>query len=249
MRSGRRTRLLSALLPAALLLQTAGCERGVQQAPAAGNEVAAQQSSSAPVANPLMQAAEPFEVLTEQAFTVPWDRLDTLIGEAAAALQNAAGSLQANASAAAERQMSAVRRARGSQDRIGIALGAVETYRTLVEAQDATSAHPPIPVSLLDYAGFRYDALAQAPNPDWAEMRRLTGFAREQWQQIAPNISSRALQGVVSTALDGMSSAAERRDVASARAAAAVELALVDLIEEQVARPGGVQPQPASAPR
>lgn len=249
MRSGRRTRLLSALLPFAVLLQTAGCDRGVQPAAPVGERVAAQQPSSAPVATPQMQAAEPFEALTEQAFTAPWDRLNVMIGDAGAALQNAAEGLRGGAPAAAARQMSAIRRARSSQDRIGIALGAVETYRILVEAQDASSANPPIPVSLLDYAGFRYDALAQGANPEWDEMRRLTAFAREQWRQIAPNISSRALQGVVSTALDGMSSAAERRDVASARAAAAVELALVDLIEEQVARTGGLQPQPASVRR
>lgn len=131
--------------------------------------------------------------------------------------------------------------------RTGIAFGAVETYRTLVEAQDVSSPNPSIPISLLDYAGCRYDALAQAANPSSDEMRRLTIFAREQWRRVSPIISSQGLQGVVSTALDGMSSAAGRRDASSARAAAAVELAIVDLIEEQVVRTGGNEPQPASA--
>lgn len=114
-------------------------------------------------------------------------------------------------------------------------MAAVETYRALVEAQEPESAHPPIAVSLLDYAGFRYDALAQASSPDWTEMLGLTEFARQQWQKLAPKVQSRATPGVVDAALAAMAKAAERKDAAAARNSAAVELALVDLLEEQVA--------------
>lgn len=242
-------RPLSAPLLLGLLVQTAACDRGAQQPPASQQNNAAQQVTSTPTPSPALKAAEPFEVLTEQAFTAPPNQLDTLIGDARTALQAATPSLPGEGRTGAERQMNAIAAARRSVDRVGIALSAVEAYRTLVEAQDPALANPPIAVSLLDYAGFRYDALAQAPNPDWNEMRRMIAFAREQWQQIAPRINSQALQGVLVASLDGMSNAADRRDVASARAAAAVELALVDLIEEQVARSDSSQARPASGSR
>lgn len=44
---------------------------------------------------------------------------------------------------------------------------------------------------------------------------------------------SKALPGVMTEALGGMAAAVEKKDVAFARSAAATELALVDLLEEQ----------------
>jgi hypothetical protein len=125
--------------------------------------------------------------------------------------------------------------ARKAQDRLGLALASVETYRHLVEAQDPVAAKVPIPVSLLDYAGFRYNALAQAPTVDWRAMDEAARFAGDQWRGLAPTMRSQALPGVMTESIAAMSLAAKRHDTASARSAAATELALVDLIEEQAA--------------
>lgn len=241
---GIRNRLLALLLSPPLLLATSACgtQPSANQADAGAANAMMQSSEVNPVERAnrsLRAAAEPFEVVTEQAFTAGWDRLDRLIAEATAATRDAGSALHGAPEAAVERQLAAIRAARSAQDRIAIALAAVEAYRALVEAQDPGSASPPVEVSLLDYAGFRYDALAQSRAPDWQEMRRLTQFAGQQWRRIAPGVQSRALAGVVESTLGGMASAAERRDVAFARRAAAVELALVDLIEEQVALPRG----------
>lgn len=221
----------------AALLVMAGCDRAVSNDAAA--EAPASQSTAARVESPgnaiLRNAAEPFEVLTESAFTAPWPEVDRLIGDARSAGLRARGTLPAAAATSLDSRLAAIAVARQAQDRPGLALAAVETYRNLVASQDAATAQMPIPISLLDYAGFRYDALAQAPNPDWAAMEQAVRFAGDQWRTLAPSVASPGLRGVVPQSIAAMSAAARRHDVPFARSAAATELALVDLLEEHVA--------------
>jgi hypothetical protein len=238
-RSGSRRWLFAPA--AAALLFTAGCNRPV--ANDASNDAAAgvpaSQPSAASAESPgnaiLRNAAEPFEVLTESAFTASWPEVDRLIADARSAGARARAILPAAAAAGLDARLAAIVAARQAQDRPGLALAAVETYRNLVSSQDAASAQIPIPVSLLDYAGFRYDALVQAPNPDWAAIEQAARFAGDQWRALAPSVTSPGLRGVVPQSIGAMSAAARQHDVPFARSAAATELALVDLIEEHVA--------------
>lgn len=231
--NGILKQLSAAAAGAAALLTAAGCQdRGQVQS---GNSAAADSPAGRPASanESLRSAAEPFEALTEQAFTAGWPAIDKLIGDARTALATAAQAT--GKTGLLDPRMAAIASARSAQDRVGLALASVEAYRELVESQDPATANPPIPVSLLDYAGFRFDALAQAPNVDWAEMARSVEFARRQWDAVAADIPSKAMPGVMSESLAAMAGAVERRDSASARSAAATELALVDLLEEQAA--------------
>lgn len=218
---------------AGALIALAGCQ--AQDSKTAADNASAQSSPSpAATANESIRAAaEPFEALTEKAFSDDWAAIDTLIADARTAVSKAA--LPSDGRGRLDRRLAAIGAARSAQDRVGLALAAVEGYRELVEAQDPAAARPPVAVSLLDYAGFRYDALAQAPNVDWAEMARTVEFARKQWQNVAPKVQSKAMPGVMTESLAAMASAVEHKDVAFARSAAATELALVDLLEEQTA--------------
>jgi len=235
---GSRRRWLLASAAASLLL-AGGCDRQPAGAPSGNGSASGPVMQTAAPANPrsaiLHASAEPFEGLTEQAFTAPWPQIDGLIAEGRTAAANARRVLPGARAAALDRQIATIAAARQAGDRPGLALASVETFRQLVEGQDAAAAQVPIPVSLLDYAGFRYDALAQAPKIDWAAMEQAARFAGRQWQAIAPMVTSKALPGVMTTSLGAMSLAAKRHDTAFARSAAATELALVDLIEEQVA--------------
>ncbi|MDB5698101.1 MAG: hypothetical protein JWN69_905 [Alphaproteobacteria bacterium] len=219
---------------AAAMLITAGCNRS--SSGTTTNTVAQASARKAETARNtiLRTSAEPFEVLTEQAFTAPWPAADRLIADARSAGAAARKVVPAASAAALDTRLAAMETARKVQDRPGLALAAVETYRDLVQAQDAP-AQVPIPVSLLDYAGFRYDALAQAPGVDWAAMEQSARFAGEQWRAIEPGITSQAMRGVMPQAIEAMSAAVTERNVPFARSAAATELALVDLLEEQVA--------------
>jgi hypothetical protein len=232
----KMSRWLFAPAVAASLITT-GCNRAVSNDAVSGT--AAFEPSAASAESPgnaiLRNAAEPFEVLTESAFTLSWPEVDRLIADARAAGARARGILPSAAATALDARLAAVAAARQAQDRPGVALAAVETYRTLVASQDAATAQVPIPVSLLDYAGFRYDALAQAPNRDWVAMEQAARFAASQWQALAPSVTSPGLRGVVPQSIAAMSAAARQHDLAFARSAAATELALVDLLEEHVA--------------
>jgi hypothetical protein len=235
----RMGRLLFASTAAALMLG-AGCTRPSSNT-AANAPVAP--TAAATVETPrntvLRTSAEPFEVLTERAFAAPWVEIDRLITDARSAASAARNAAPAGA-AALDQRVAAIAAARQAQDRPALALAAVETYRQLVQSQDAATAPLPIPISLLDYAGFRYDALAQAPKVDWAAMDQSVSFANQQWKAIAPKIPSQSLHGVMQSSLDAMSAAVNTRDITFARSAAATELALVDLLEEQVAtQPAG----------
>lgn len=215
---------------AVALIAMLGCKPNDSKpaASASGPPTAAESANES-----IRAAAEPFEVLTEQAFAADWAAIDKLIDDARTAVSKAR--LTGDAGGRLNRRLAAVVASRTAQDRVGLALAAVEGYRELIEAQDPAAAHPPIAVSLLDYAGFRYDALAQAPIVDWPEMARAVEFARGQWQSVAPKVTSKAMPEVIGESLAGMSKAVERKDVAFARSAAATELALVDLLEEQTA--------------
>jgi hypothetical protein len=231
------TRLWLFAPAAAALLLNAGCNRTDSGAPPA--KAPASQPAAANAESPgnaiLRNAAEPFEALTEQAFTAAWPEADRLIADARAAAARARGVLPAAAAAGLDARLAAIATARQARDRPGLALAAVETYRILVASQDAATAQIPIPVSLLDHAGFRYDALAQAPNPDWAAMAQAARFAGDQWRALAPSVTSPGLRGVVPLSIAAMSAAARQHDLPFARSAAATELALVDLLEEHVA--------------
>lgn len=248
MRPSSTKRLIGLIVPIPLVLAATACgpQPGTNATSSSADtriETTSRASRAQRMNEALRSAAEPFEAVTEQAPTASWDRLDSLIGKAVAAVRSVRPGLGGTSAATIDRQLAALRTSRSAQDRIGIAMAAVESYRALVEAQDPGSADPPIPVSLLDYAGFRYDALARSSSPDWREMLRLTEFARQQWLQVAPKLQSRALPGVVDSALDAMASAAERQDSVAANKSAAVELALVDLIEEAIAvRPAAGAP-------
>lgn len=213
----------------AILLAASACQQRDGNAVDATAPSVAQTNPNAAI----LAAAEPFEALTEQVASADWPKVDQLIATARAGTDTVRARLESASAAKLEQQLATIAKARGSQDRLAVALASVEGYRTIVEAQDPVTAQPPIPVSLLDYAGFRYDVLVQAPTVDWPQVSQSVAFARQQWTAIKPKFNSAALAGVLETALNAMQHAADRKDAVAARSAAATELALVDLLEEQ----------------
>jgi hypothetical protein len=234
-----RTRPSLLVSAASALLMAVGCNGPASRAPSGNGTDSAPSAKAEPSANSpsavLRVAAEPFEVLTEQAFPAPWAKVDRLIADARTAAAGAHSALPAASASAVDAGLAAIAAARQAQDRPALALAAVEIYRHLVQAQDPAAAQVPIPISLLDYAGFRYDALAQGPNINWAAMEQAARFAQEQLRAIEPSISSQALRGVMAQSINAMALAARERNVRFARSAAATELALVDLLEEYAA--------------
>lgn len=197
------------------------------------NRITPEVGSGSPSPNDLLlAAAEPFEAITEQAFAGSWSSLDATIATGRASMATARRVISPKLGSRLNEQLVAVETARRDKDRPAIALAAVETYRQLVEAQDANRAAIPIAVSLLDYAGFRFDALAQSPDVDWLAMRETAQYARRQFDVLAPAIKSGALVDVTAQSLAAMDKAVATQDVPFGRSSAATELAIVDLLEE-----------------
>lgn len=234
-RSNRLFNLALAGATSILVLSACGDRPNVPVA-ASPAKPASQDSQSVRRNVQLLAAAEPFETLTEQAFTAPPPELTKLHDEARRQLA-AAGPALTNSDAAKLSVLSSDLQAAFAQDdRPAIAVASVESFRVLVSAQDATTAKAPIAVSLLDYAGFRFDAHLKAKPPRWNELAGDAAFTRATWAGLRPQVTSAGLADAFETALSGMEEGVSQRNISLAQYAARTELALVDLLEEHLAR-------------
>lgn len=185
----------------------------------------------------VLDAAGGFETLTETALTQPFAALTAsrqAAGGKAAVVRSLLTPEQTSRLDALAAELDA---ALARQDRTATAIAAVETYRVLVSAQDGT-AKVPVDVSLLDYAGFKYDTTVQAQPIDWTGMATDVAYAREVWTRLSPDVTSKALIGAFESSLAGMDTAVRERNGVAARVAVSTELALVDALEEHFsARP------------
>lgn len=176
-------------------------------------------------------SGEPFEKLTETAFDAPWLAVDQTIGEATRAAKKMRSSLSRAEAARLEAQLSAVRTARQKQDRAGLALASIEGYRILVGAITA-DAKVPTGVSLLDYAGFRYDADLKSKPVRWDDMVQAVAFAQKTAAVLAPNMPSPDLAASVDKIILAMEQAANDRNTTLAGSTVKSLLDLVDQLEK-----------------
>lgn len=179
----------------------------------------------------LLAAAEDYETLTETAFDKTFPELAASSTAARQKASEARASLAPDQAGRLDTLGAAIDAALRDQNRSALAIAAVETYRVLVSAQDA-SAQVPVEVSLLDYAGFRYDANAKSRPADWDQMAGDVAFARETWARISPRVTAKGLSGAFDSALSGMETAVAQKNAVAAGIAVSNELALVDALEE-----------------
>jgi hypothetical protein len=214
----------------ALAVPLAGCGQGAapRNDQAAANNAA--QPTAATPSDRLLAAAEPFEKLTETAFTETLPALDTTIGEARMAGDGVRDILAAADISNMDGLLGHLGRHRRSESRADIALTSIEIYRILVSAVPV-GAKIPSAVSLLDYAGFRYQADLKASPVRWDDMTEATRFARTQWAIVAPQLSAAPLSATFEASLVDMEKALAARDATSAAKAVTTELDLVDQLE------------------
>ncbi|MDB5698829.1 MAG: hypothetical protein JWN69_1633 [Alphaproteobacteria bacterium] len=186
-------------------------------------------SAATPPASRQLQAAEPFEALTETAFSATPPELGNAVTKAEAAAAAIMRDLPTEAAGRLADQVQQVKAEHAAGNRAGIALASVEAYRTLVTA--APPAHVPNTVNLLDYAGFRYQAELRAQPVRWNDAVASAAFAQSQWDQLMPKVTEAVLKVRVTAAVNDLKAAAASRDGAEAERAANAELALVDELE------------------
>ena len=182
-----------------------------------------------------MAAAEPFENLTENAFTSDPGKLDGFIAKARTSADGASKLLSPDEAKTLSGHVAAIDAARAGSNRADLAIAAVEGYRTLVSnagGQQKVSKH----VSLLDYSGFRFQADLKAKPMRWSDTAQAIDFADAQWREIADTVNDQTLCRKMSEALAGMRSASQSKDAAAAMGASTRELDLVDDLEHYFAR-------------
>jgi hypothetical protein len=203
----------------------------VSQSSASPVQVEQAQASSdlGATASRLIAAAEPFEALTEQAFSAQPKKLDRNIAAAEKAVEQARSALSSDVASELDERLEEIRSARKSNDRSRLALASVEGYRLLVTATPETKV--PTAVSLLDYAGFRYDADLKSRPIRWSDMKAAMEFANRQWDSISDRIADSALKTKFSATLQQMETAIVRKAVVEATIGVKTELDLVDKLE------------------
>lgn len=230
----RASALLSASVATSIC--TASCGRSPTTSPAA--PVATAQAAPAPAPSgrtgggaDFQAAAEPFEVLTEISFSATAPALDSALQKAKAAARGVRTSLPSALRPQFDSHLAAIDTARGKLDRANIALSSIEVYRDLVSAA-TPGANVPSQVSLLDYAGFRYDADLKATPPRWSDMTQAVAFADENWALIASRVGDKTLSAKVRGELGAMKQAAAQQNRAAAARSSKSELNLVDQLEQ-----------------
>lgn len=229
----------TALLSTATVLALAGCSTQKNTTTDTAKTPAAVDGAVVPAAAPndadakrsaVLAAAEPFEVLTEQAPGATPAKLKELVATARQAASGVSASLAATGRAGLDNHLAAIAGAQAKDDRAGIALAAIEGYRTLVESASDTRSVPRA-VNLLDYAGFRYQANLSAKPIRWADATAAVDFAKGQWAGIERRITDTGLKNQFAASVTAMGDAAGRKDAAAAKKAADTQLALVDKLE------------------
>ncbi len=178
----------------------------------------------------LSAAAEPFEALTEQAFTAGPGKLAALYKEAESAARKIEPQLDSSTTTELDSALANAKAAIDTKKPADIALSAVEGYRLIVSQFPADSKIPPA-VSLLDYAGFRMQADLQTDPVRWDDLKTALSFANEQWSSVSPKIAKPAVASNFAVRLADLQSALDIKDVAAAKTAASRELDEVDALE------------------
>lgn len=237
-------KLCSGIMASTIAFSLAACGQGPTQGSSKNGQD--QPAATAAAAKPttserLLAAAEPFEKLTEIAFTAPLAEIDATIVEARKAAESVRPMLTSTAESSVDKLFSDIDRARKGQDRAGLALASIEIYRGVVSSVPP-GTKVPAAVSLLDYAGFRYQADLKAAPVRWADMDEAMRFARTQWTDLKPTLKDAPLASSFERALVAMDKAVTNKDLAAASSSATEELDLVDKLETYYAGPASSTP-------
>lgn len=184
----------------------------------------------------LLAAAEPFEAVTETAFTDPPSKLAQTVAAGRKAVADVRPLLNGSVASKVDGLLADMDRARAAGKQAELALSSIEVYRALVSSVPP-GTKVPVDVSLLDYAGFRYQADLKSKPVRWDDMAQAVTFAGERWAQLAPQVKDKAVSRPFEAELANMKKAAAKRDVNLARASVTAELDLVDKLESYFAAP------------
>jgi hypothetical protein len=221
--------LPSALHAGAAFAQIEGAsvrpEMGIAQTPQASTMTATGKT------NPLAGGAEIFENLTEASPVLDAVGFKKLLSEFETLYPEISMRLSPERKMLLDNLVTGVRNAWRNGNRSAMAIQSVEAYRLLQESIDHSGQPVPVEVPLLDYAGFKLNALLLSVRPDWILVAKTTQEASTWWTAIRPQITDKSLRDAMDHTVDGIKDAAARKDPKLLRFAAKMDLILVDGLE------------------
>jgi hypothetical protein len=195
------------------------------------NATVAANRPAASTSDRLLAAAEPFELLTETAFSDPPTKLNQTISQGRRAVADIRPLLTPATAKTIDGLLEEVVLDRASDQRADLAISSIEIYRNIVSSIPA-GTKVPTDVSLLDYAGFRFQADLKTAPVRWDDMRQALHFAQSRWAALAPKIADKAVSGPFEAALQNMEKAVANRDAKLAASSVTAELDQVDKLEQ-----------------
>jgi hypothetical protein len=184
----------------------------------------------------LYAAAEPFEAVTEAGLDGAGAKTAAAVKTAEAGRSATRALLTPTAAARFDRLFDELTGAQAKKEGVAVAVQAAEIYKLLVSSVDASILTVPMEVSLLDYAGFRTNALLKAAGPDWQALAATAHEANSNWAKIRGGVTDQKLQAAMDRAQAGLASAAQKHNAGLGQSSAADDLNLVDALEAYFAR-------------
>lgn len=218
-----KLRALTILLSASLGFATV-----FAQAAAPSRKVA---MAAPPKADTLAAGAEIFENLTEAAPSLKAGEFKKALSDFDLLYPKISTLLSPDRKLRLDGFMTGLRNGWQTGDRRAMAIQSIEAYRLLEESIGTGGRAVPVEVSLLDYAGFKLNALMLGARPDWKQAATTAQEARSWWVAIGPRISDPTLKNAMARTIEGLQHAAARKDPELLRFAANMDLILVDGLE------------------
>ena len=184
----------------------------------------------------LLKATDPYEGLTESALDGDAAKIAKALKSATAEQTATRALLAGDAAARFDQLFAEVTAAQKKKDHPAVALHAAELYKLLVSSCDAGALVVPMEVNLLDYAGFRTNALLKAPAPDWPALAATAAEAAAHWSKIRARVTDKKLQLGMDQAQAALTAATAKHDAAATAVAAKQDLDLVDDLEGHFAK-------------
>lgn len=189
------------------------------------------QSKAAATTDPLADGAEIFENLTEAAPVIKPAAFNDSMTKFKALYPDISARLSPDGNQRLDTLVAGVRTAWQKQDRGHMAIESIEIYRLLQESIDHSRQPVPAEVSMLDYSGFKLQALLLSKNPDWTQIRKTVQEATNWWGAIKTKVNDKALQDAMTHTIAGYKKANDRKDPRLLSFAAEMDLILVDGLE------------------
>ncbi|MEJ2656651.1 MAG: hypothetical protein P8012_05575 [Desulfobacterales bacterium] len=193
-----------------------------------GNALAAQSASRNDI---LLSAASPFEDLTEYALAANKKGMKLALKAYADQAVGVNEVVSEKTRNNIDGLIATIKKSERRGDNETIALKSVEVYRILIESLDVDSLVVPIQISLLDYAGFKFETLLHARSTNWPELKKVAEEAHRNWVAVQPRVADKALRDTVEAAVAGMYKACIEKNAEMAVFAGQIDLALVDILE------------------